>query len=103
MAGELRRLRELKEKGRHRGLGPFENKAESEGNALPSSGESCWEEKGLAAQDSGGDSKDLSEVIETTESPMSRTAPRPPTRPPSACSSPCPGLPIPSSPLEVSQ
>lgn len=29
MAGELRRLRELKEKGRHRGPDSFENKVES--------------------------------------------------------------------------
>lgn len=59
---------ELKEKGRHTVLGSIENKVESKGNSLPSSGEACREEKGLAAEDSGGDSKDLSEVSETTES-----------------------------------
>lgn len=40
----------------------------NKGNVLLSSGEACHEEKGLAAEDSGGDSKDLSEVSETTES-----------------------------------
>lgn len=45
-----------------------ENKVEGKGNSLPSSGEACREEKGLVAEDSGGDSKDLSEVSETTES-----------------------------------
>ncbi|KAB1253361.1 N-alpha-acetyltransferase 10 [Camelus dromedarius] len=68
MADELRRHLELKEKGRHVVLGSIENKVESRGNSLPSSGEACREEKGLAAEDSGGDSKDLSEVSETTES-----------------------------------
>ncbi|XP_045394170.1 N-alpha-acetyltransferase 10 isoform X1 [Lemur catta] len=68
MADELRRHLELKEKGRHVVLGAIENKVDSKGNALPSSGEACREEKGLAAEDSGGDSKDLSEVSETTES-----------------------------------
>lgn len=48
-------------------LAAMENKAESKGNMLLSSGEAC-REKGLAAEDSGGDSKDLSEVSETTES-----------------------------------
>uniref|UniRef100_A0A8C5W3Q6 N-terminal amino-acid N(alpha)-acetyltransferase NatA n=1 Tax=Microcebus murinus TaxID=30608 RepID=A0A8C5W3Q6_MICMU len=67
MADELRRHLELKEKGRHVVLGAIENKVDSKGNALPSSGEAC-REKGLAAEDSGGDSKDLSEVSETTES-----------------------------------
>ncbi|GAB5585009.1 N-alpha-acetyltransferase 10 isoform X2 [Prionailurus iriomotensis] len=65
---ELRRHLELKEKGRHVVLGSIENKVESRGNSLPSSGEACREDKGLAAEDSGGDSKDLSEVSETTES-----------------------------------
>lgn len=65
---QLRRHLELKEKGRHVVLGSIENKVESRGNSLPSSGEACREEKGLAAEDSGGDSKDLSEVSETTES-----------------------------------
>ena len=46
----------------------LENKAENKGTVLLSSGEACREEKGLAAEDSGGDSKDLSEVSETTES-----------------------------------
>uniref|UniRef100_A0A8C9M4D0 N-alpha-acetyltransferase 10, NatA catalytic subunit n=1 Tax=Panthera tigris altaica TaxID=74533 RepID=A0A8C9M4D0_PANTA len=68
MADELRRHLELKEKGRHVVLGSIENKVESRGNSLPSSGEACREDKGLAAEDSGGDSKDLSEVSETTES-----------------------------------
>ncbi|KAM5195941.1 N-alpha-acetyltransferase 10 [Hipposideros larvatus] len=68
MADELRRHLELKEKGRHTVLGSIENKVESKGSSLPSSGEACREEKGLAAEDSGGDSKDLSEVSETTES-----------------------------------
>uniref|UniRef100_A0A8D1MTQ6 N-terminal amino-acid N(alpha)-acetyltransferase NatA n=2 Tax=Sus scrofa TaxID=9823 RepID=A0A8D1MTQ6_PIG len=68
MADELRRHLELKDKGRHVVLGSIENKADSKGNSLPSSGEACREEKGLAAEDSGGDSKDLSEVSETTES-----------------------------------
>uniref|UniRef100_A0A2K6GR74 N-terminal amino-acid N(alpha)-acetyltransferase NatA n=1 Tax=Propithecus coquereli TaxID=379532 RepID=A0A2K6GR74_PROCO len=68
MADELRRHLELKEKGRHVVLGAIENKVDSKGNALPSSGEACREERGLAAEDSGGDSKDLSEVSETTES-----------------------------------
>lgn len=49
-------------------LGAIENKAENKGNSLPGSGEPGREEKGLAAEDSGGDSKDLSEVSETTES-----------------------------------
>lgn len=49
-------------------LAAMENKAESKGSVLLSSGESCREEKGLTAEDSGGDSKDLSEVSETTES-----------------------------------
>lgn len=66
--GQLRRHLELKEKGRHTVLGSIENKVESKSNSLPSSGEACREEKGLAAEDSGGDSKDLSEVSETTES-----------------------------------
>lgn len=65
---QLRRHLELKEKGRHVVLGAIENKVESKGNSPPSSGEACREEKGLAAEDSGGDSKDLSEVSETTES-----------------------------------
>ncbi|XP_046954441.1 N-alpha-acetyltransferase 10 [Lynx rufus] len=65
---QLRRHLELKEKGRHVVLGSIENKVESRGNSLPSSGEACREDKGLAAEDSGGDSKDLSEVSETTES-----------------------------------
>uniref|UniRef100_A0A2K6TGA3 N-terminal amino-acid N(alpha)-acetyltransferase NatA n=1 Tax=Saimiri boliviensis boliviensis TaxID=39432 RepID=A0A2K6TGA3_SAIBB len=68
MADELRRHLELKEKGRHVVLGAIENKVESKGSSPPSSGEACREEKGLAAEDSGGDSKDLSEVSETTES-----------------------------------
>lgn len=68
MAEELRRHLELKEKGRHVVLGAIENKVENKGGSLPSSGEACREEKGLAAEDSGGDSKDLSEVSETTES-----------------------------------
>ncbi|XP_022421634.1 N-alpha-acetyltransferase 10 isoform X4 [Delphinapterus leucas] len=68
MADELRRHLELKEKARHVVLGSIENKVEGKGNSLPSSGEACREEKGLAAEDSGGDSKDLSEVSETTES-----------------------------------
>lgn len=68
MADELRRHLELKEKGRHVVLGSIENKVEGKGNSLPSSGEACREEKGLVAEDSGGDSKDLSEVSETTES-----------------------------------
>uniref|UniRef100_A0AC11DAS8 N-alpha-acetyltransferase 10, NatA catalytic subunit n=1 Tax=Ovis aries TaxID=9940 RepID=A0AC11DAS8_SHEEP len=68
MADELRRHLELKEKGRHVVLGSIENKMEGKGNSLPSSGEACREEKGLVAEDSGGDSKDLSEVSETTES-----------------------------------
>lgn len=59
---------ELKEKGKHMVLAALENKAENKGNVLLSSGEACREEKGLAAEDSGGDSKDLSEVSETTES-----------------------------------
>ncbi|KAF1611865.1 UNVERIFIED_CONTAM: N-alpha-acetyltransferase 10, partial [Eudyptes pachyrhynchus] len=63
----LRHL-ELKEKGKHMVLAALENKAENKGNVLLSSGEACREEKGLAAEDSGGDSKDLSEVSETTES-----------------------------------
>lgn len=49
-------------------LATMENKVENKGNALLSSGEACVEEKGLAAEDSGGDSKDLSEVSEATES-----------------------------------
>ncbi|XP_024611583.1 N-alpha-acetyltransferase 10, partial [Neophocaena asiaeorientalis asiaeorientalis] len=65
---QLRRHLELKEKARHVVLGSIENKVEGKGNSLPSSGEACREEKGLAAEDSGGDSKDLSEVSETTES-----------------------------------
>lgn len=65
---QLRRHLELKEKGRHVVLGSIENKMEGKGNSLPSSGEACREEKGLVAEDSGGDSKDLSEVSETTES-----------------------------------
>ena len=65
---QLRRHLELKEKGRHVVLGSIENKVEGKGNSLPSSGEACREEKGLVAEDSGGDSKDLSEVSETTES-----------------------------------
>ncbi|XP_026953823.1 N-alpha-acetyltransferase 10 isoform X6 [Orcinus orca] len=68
MADELRRHLELKEKARHVVLGSIENKVEGKGNSLPSSGEASREEKGLAAEDSGGDSKDLSEVSETTES-----------------------------------
>ncbi|XP_036285946.1 N-alpha-acetyltransferase 10 isoform X1 [Pipistrellus kuhlii] len=68
MAEELRRHLELKEKGRHTVLGAIENKAEGKGSSVPSSGEPGREEKGLAAEDSGGDSKDLSEVSETTES-----------------------------------
>uniref|UniRef100_A0A2K5RVA3 N-terminal amino-acid N(alpha)-acetyltransferase NatA n=1 Tax=Cebus imitator TaxID=2715852 RepID=A0A2K5RVA3_CEBIM len=68
MADELRRHLELKEKGRHVVLGAIENKVESKGSSPPSSVEACREEKGLAAEDSGGDSKDLSEVSETTES-----------------------------------
>nr|XP_034340823.1 N-alpha-acetyltransferase 10 isoform X3 [Arvicanthis niloticus] len=72
MADELRRHLELKEKGKHMVLAAMENKAENKaenkGNVLLSSGEACREEKGLAAEDSGGDSKDLSEVSETTES-----------------------------------
>ncbi|KAL1766020.1 host cell factor 1 isoform X3 [Sigmodon hispidus] len=67
MADELRRHLELKEKGRHTVLAAMENKVESKGNVLLSSGEAC-REKGLAAEDSSGDSKDLSEVSETTES-----------------------------------
>ena len=63
---QLRRHLELKEKGRHVVLGSIENKVEGKGNSLPSSGEACREEKGLVAEDSGGDSKDLSEVSETT-------------------------------------
>nr|XP_004672110.1 N-alpha-acetyltransferase 10 isoform X1 [Jaculus jaculus] len=59
MADELRRHLELKEKGKL---------AESKGNPLLSSAEACREEKTSAAEDSGGDSKDLSEVSETTES-----------------------------------
>ncbi|XP_054107020.1 N-alpha-acetyltransferase 10 isoform X3 [Callithrix jacchus] len=65
---QLRRHLELKEKGRHMVLGAMENKVESKGSSPPNSGEACREEKGLAAEDSGGDSKDLSEVSETTES-----------------------------------
>ncbi|XP_071069257.1 N-alpha-acetyltransferase 10 isoform X1 [Dasypus novemcinctus] len=68
MADELRRQLELKEKGRHVVLGSIENKVETKGTSLASAGEACREEKGLAAEDSGGDSKDLSEVSETTES-----------------------------------
>lgn len=48
-------------------LAATENKAEGKGNMLLSSGEAC-REKSLAAEDSAGDSKDLSEVSETTES-----------------------------------
>uniref|UniRef100_A0A2K5CA91 N-terminal amino-acid N(alpha)-acetyltransferase NatA n=1 Tax=Aotus nancymaae TaxID=37293 RepID=A0A2K5CA91_AOTNA len=68
MANELRRHLELKEKGRYMVLGAIKNKVESKGSSPPSSGEACHEEKGLAAKDSGGDSKDFSEVSETTES-----------------------------------
>nr|XP_023416351.1 N-alpha-acetyltransferase 10 [Cavia porcellus] len=68
MAEELRRHLELKDKSRHVVLGVIENKAESKGTPLPGPGEACREEKILAAEDSGGDSKDLSEVSETTES-----------------------------------
>ncbi|ERE65557.1 rho GTPase-activating protein 4 [Cricetulus griseus] len=60
MADELRRHLELKEKGRHMVLAATENKAEGKGNMLLSSGEAC-REKSLAAEDSAGDSKDLSE------------------------------------------
>jgi peptide alpha-N-acetyltransferase len=68
MADELRSHLELEEKVRHMVLGATKNKVESKGNALPSSGEACSEEKGLDVEDSYGDSKDLSEVCETTES-----------------------------------
>ncbi|XP_006834563.1 PREDICTED: N-alpha-acetyltransferase 10-like [Chrysochloris asiatica] len=68
LADELRRQLELKEKGRHVVLGPIENKVEAKGNSLPISGKAYREEKGLAAENSGGDSKDLSEVSETTKS-----------------------------------
>uniref|UniRef100_A0A2K6EJW8 N-terminal amino-acid N(alpha)-acetyltransferase NatA n=1 Tax=Propithecus coquereli TaxID=379532 RepID=A0A2K6EJW8_PROCO len=68
MADELRQHLELKEKGRHVVLGAIEIRVESKGNSLPSSGEACREEKGLAAKDSNEDSKDLSEVSKTTES-----------------------------------
>uniref|UniRef100_A0A8C0Z2P4 N-terminal amino-acid N(alpha)-acetyltransferase NatA n=1 Tax=Canis lupus familiaris TaxID=9615 RepID=A0A8C0Z2P4_CANLF len=68
MADELRRHLELKDKGRHVVLGAIENKVEGRGSSLPSSGDACRDERGLAADDSGGDSKDLSEVSETTES-----------------------------------
>ncbi|XP_021107972.1 N-alpha-acetyltransferase 10 isoform X5 [Heterocephalus glaber] len=68
MADELRRHLELKDKSRHVVLGAIENKAEGKGVPLPGPGEACREEKALAAEDSGGDSKDLSEVSETTES-----------------------------------
>nr|XP_055195085.1 N-alpha-acetyltransferase 10 isoform X1 [Nyctereutes procyonoides] len=68
MADELRRHLELKDKGRHVVLGAIENKVEGRGSSLPSSGDTCRDERGLAADDSGGDSKDLSEVSETTES-----------------------------------
>uniref|UniRef100_A0A2K5QZZ8 N-terminal amino-acid N(alpha)-acetyltransferase NatA n=1 Tax=Cebus imitator TaxID=2715852 RepID=A0A2K5QZZ8_CEBIM len=61
MTDELSWHLELKEKGRHMVLG-------SKGSSPPSSVEACHEEKGLAAEDSAGDSKDLSEVSETTES-----------------------------------
>ncbi|XP_037678679.1 N-alpha-acetyltransferase 10-like [Choloepus didactylus] len=67
MADELRRQLELKEKGRHVVLGSIENKVETKGTSLASSGEACREEKGLVAEDSGGDSKDLSEVSESTD------------------------------------
>uniref|UniRef100_A0A2K6S0A3 N-terminal amino-acid N(alpha)-acetyltransferase NatA n=1 Tax=Saimiri boliviensis boliviensis TaxID=39432 RepID=A0A2K6S0A3_SAIBB len=67
MANDLRRHLELK-KGRHVVLGAIENKVDSKGSSPPSSGEACHEEKGLAVDDSGGNSKDLSEVSETTES-----------------------------------
>lgn len=67
-------------------LAALENKAENKGNVLLSSGEACREEKGLAAEDSGGDSKDLSEVSETVKSSqMSKTAQRPLTLPPRTC------------------
>lgn len=65
---QLRRHLELKDKGRHVVLGAIENKVEGRGSSLPSSGDACRDERGLAADDSGGDSKDLSEVSETTES-----------------------------------
>ncbi|XP_013365158.1 PREDICTED: N-alpha-acetyltransferase 10 isoform X2 [Chinchilla lanigera] len=68
MAEELRRHLELKDKSRHVVLGAIENKAEGKGAPLLGPGEACREEKTLAAEDSGGDSKDLSEVSETTES-----------------------------------
>ncbi|XP_019499052.1 PREDICTED: N-alpha-acetyltransferase 10 [Hipposideros armiger] len=67
MAEELRRYLELK-KGRHPVLGFIENKMESKGSSLPSSGGAC-PEKGLAAEDSSGDSKDLNKVSDTTASP----------------------------------
>ncbi|XP_055964686.1 N-alpha-acetyltransferase 10 [Sorex fumeus] len=68
MADELRRHLELKEKGRHVMLGSTENKVEGKAILLPGTGEASREEKGLAAEETGGDSKDLSEVSETTES-----------------------------------
>ncbi|XP_023561133.1 N-alpha-acetyltransferase 10 isoform X3 [Octodon degus] len=68
MAEELRRHLELKDKNRHVVLAAIENKVEGKGAPLPGPGEACREEKTLAAEDSGGDSKDLSEVSETTES-----------------------------------
>ncbi|KAI4545211.1 hypothetical protein MG293_005477 [Ovis ammon polii] len=75
MADELRRHLELKEKGRHVVLGSIENKMEGKGNSLPSSGEACREEKGLVAEDSGGDSKDLSEALRAQVGPESKAGP----------------------------
>lgn len=68
MVDELRWYLELKEKGRYVVLGVIENKVESKGNLFLSLGEVCCEEKGLVVEDSGGDSKDFSEVSEIIES-----------------------------------
>lgn len=104
MEEEWRRHLELTENGRHM-VGSIENKVESKGKSLPSSGEACCEEKGLAVTDSGGDSKDPSEISKTTESTMSRTDQKPSTRTPTVYkhASLSPGLPILSSPRQVSQ
>lgn len=73
-AGELQQHLRLKDKGRRTALDSIEGKVESKGHSLPSPGEPCGEEKGLAAQDSGGDSQYLCKVSGPQRVPPSRTA-----------------------------
>ncbi|EPY82118.1 hypothetical protein CB1_000684004 [Camelus ferus] len=96
VADAPRRHLQRKAQDGHVVRGSVQSEAERKGSSLPSPGEACREETGLAAGDGDGDSQALSEVGETAESTdveHSSGVSGPASRgPPAPSAPPCPAL-----------